>query len=121
MTTIQNFTDLIVYQKAHVLVLKVYKTTSVFPKEEIFGITSQMRRSAISITSNIAEGFGRNHARDKQQFYAIAKGSVLELQSQILISCDLKFIKQELSKELNENILEITKLLAGIIRSADSR
>ena len=79
---IREFTDLIVWQETHKLVLLVYKTTKYFPKEEVFALTSQMRRSAVSIPSNIAEGFGRHSYKEKVQFYYLAHGSLLELKNQ---------------------------------------
>jgi four helix bundle protein len=76
---IKEFTDLIAWQEAHKLVLQIYELTKEFPKDELFGLTSQIRRSAISITSNIAEGFGRQKYGEKIQFYYIAQGSITEL------------------------------------------
>ena len=79
MERIKSFTDLIAWQEAHKLALIVYKTTKKFPENEKFGLVSQMRRSAVSITSNIAEGFSRVSKKEKLQFYAIARGSLTEL------------------------------------------
>lgn len=118
---IQNFTDLIAWKEAHELILVVYRETTKFPDTEKFSLVSQMRRSAISITSNIAEGFGRNGAREKAQFYAVAKGSLLELQSQIYIARDLLYISKEKCDMLDEKILLITKLLAGLVKSSMKR
>lgn len=89
---IYAFTDLIVWQEAHKLVLMIYVVTKKFPREEIFELTSQMRRSAVSITSNIAEGFARRSNKEKLQFYAIARGSLVELESQLLVARDVAFI-----------------------------
>lgn len=89
---IRSFTDLIVWKESHKLVLMIYITTKKFPREEIFGITSQMRRAAVSITSNIAEGFARRSNKEKLQFYAVARGSLVELESQLLISRDVGFL-----------------------------
>ena len=118
---IQNFTDLIAWQEAHALVLVVCKETSSFPDIEKFVLVSQMRRSAISITSNIAEGFGRGGAREKAQFYSIARGSLLELQSQLYIARDLSYISKEKCVELDKKIYLVTKLLAGLVRSSMKR
>ena len=115
---IQNFTDLTSYKIAHSLVLKVYKIIKRFPIEERFALSDQMRRSVISITSNIAEGFSRNTAKDKSQFYAIAKGSVTELQSQALIAKDLSYITESEYKDLENDIVNIIRLVSGLIRSA---
>jgi four helix bundle protein len=78
---IQNFTHLIAWQKSHELVLNIYKILKKLPNEEKFALADQMRRSSISITSNIAEGFSKNTKKDKVQFYTISKGSLSELQS----------------------------------------
>ncbi|OHA15700.1 MAG: hypothetical protein A3H57_04055 [Candidatus Taylorbacteria bacterium RIFCSPLOWO2_02_FULL_43_11] len=91
---IHDFTDLIVWKEAHRLVLAVYHNSEKFPKEEIFGLTSQMRRAAISVTSNIAEGFGRKNYKDKIHFYFMSLGSLYELQSQLLIAKDLQYISE---------------------------
>ncbi len=115
--TIRSFTDLIVWQRGHSFVLEIYKTTSFFPKEELFGLTSQMKRAVISITSNIAEGFVRHSKKEKVQFYYIALGSTAELQSQLLIAKDLQFITSERFNFLFEKIVEISKLTNSLIRS----
>ena len=90
-TKIKSFTDLYAWQEGHKLVIMVYKVTKSFPKEEVFGMVSQMRRCVISITSNIAEGFSRNTTKDKVQFYCIAHGSLTELQNQLLAARDRLF------------------------------
>jgi len=74
---IEEFTDLIVWQEGHKLVLQIYKITKLFPKEETYSLTDQMRRAAVSVTSNIAEGFGRQGMKEKVQFYFLAKGSLV--------------------------------------------
>lgn len=117
---IRNFTDLIAYQNAHKLVLETYAITKRFPAEERFCLTDQMRRSAISITSNIAEGFSRKTARDKSQFYAIAKGSLTELQSQMLTARDLGYIAEKEWRNLEDCFAKTAKLLSGLIKSAQS-
>ena len=88
---IKTFTDLIAWQESHKLVLLIYEETKKFPKEEIFILTSQMRRAAISITSNIAEGFGRRSYKEKVQFYYLAQSSLTELKNQIITSKDIKY------------------------------
>ena len=115
---IKRFTDLQVWKEAHSLVLDVYKVTKNFPSEERFGLTNQMRRSAVSVPSNIAEGFGRNTAKDKAQFYSIAKGSLLELQSQMYIAIDLNFVEQKNMANFNERIELTARLISGLIKSA---
>jgi len=116
--TVKNFTDLTVYQKAHSLVLKIYSITNNFPSEEKFCLTDQIRRSAISVTSNIAEGFSKNSAKDKSQFYAISKGSLTELQSQMLVAKDLKYVTAEKFQNLESDFTNIAKMLSGLIKSA---
>src|SRR3989344_5276169 len=88
---IQSFTDLEAWKRGHALTLEIYKITKTFPKEELFGLTSQIRRSALSITSNIAEGFSRKSSKEKIQFYFIALGSTTELQNQLLLSRYIAF------------------------------
>ena len=97
----KSFKDLIVWQKAYRLVLEVYKITKAFPRSEIYGLTQQMRRAAISMPSNIAEGYGRKHKAEYQQFLSIAYASLLELETQYWLSLDLNYInKNELLKIL---------------------
>jgi len=115
---INHFTDLIVWQKAHELVLFLYKITKTFPAEEKFGLTIQMRRSSVSITSNIAEGFGRNTIKDKVQFYTIAKGSLFELESQLFIARDSKYLSPDYHKRLSGDLDTISRPLTGLKRSA---
>lgn len=114
---IQNFTDLIAWQMAHELVLAIYRETKVFPADERFGLVSQMRRSATSITANIAEGFGRQGTRDKIQFYVISRGSDTELQDQLLTARDLGYISEELCEQLTELAITVHKIINGLIRS----
>jgi len=113
---ITSFTKLIVWQEAHKLVLMVYKVTDSFPKKELFVLTSQMLRCAISITSNIAEGFTRMGKQEKRQFYYTAKASLTELQNQLLIAKDVGYINQKVFNEIAEQTIKISKLLNGIIK-----
>lgn len=112
---IKNFTDLIAWQEAHSLALNVYKATKAFPKDELYGLVSQMRRAAVSITSNIAEGFGRRSNAEKQQFYSIAGGSLSELQSQMFLARDFGYIDNNLHTELFEQSGNVYKLINGLI------
>lgn len=100
------------------LVKMVYQTTTSFPKEELFGIVSQMRRSAISIPSNIAEGFGRKTHKDQDQFYYIAYGSSLELETQLLLAKDLKFIS---SKDLGKTLSILTEIIKMLHKMTHSK
>ncbi|MFC1621459.1 four helix bundle protein [Candidatus Omnitrophota bacterium] len=99
----KGFKDLIVWQKAFRLVLEIYKTTKDFPKSEVYGLAQQMRRAAVSIPSNIAEGYGRQHKGEYKQFLSISYGSSSELETQYLLSIDLDYIKKN---EIIENLLK---------------
>lgn len=110
-----NFKDLMVWQKSMELVTDIYKITSDFPSNEKYGLVSQVRRSAISIPSNIAEGNSRRSVPDYIQFIKIARGSAAELETQIIISKNLEIIDKEKHMELNLKITEISKMLNGLI------
>jgi len=118
---IQNFHDLDAWQKGHLLTLEVYKITRKFPKEELFGIVSQIRRAASSITANIAEGFARYHFKDKARFYYQSRGSVAEVQNFLLLARDLKFIDERTCKELGELANDVRQILNGLIRSIEKQ
>jgi len=92
---IKSFTDLLAWKTGHKLVIDTYKYTENFPSKEIFGLTNQIRRCVVSITSNIAEGFSRGSTKDKANFYNIALGSLAELQNQILIAKDVNYLIKE--------------------------
>ncbi len=113
---IQSFIDLEVWQEAHKLVLFVYETTKKFPKEEIFGLVSQMRRAAVSVTSNIAEGFSRISYKEKAQFYSMSHGSLTELQNQILIAKDVEYLDLENFRKLVDQLVIVHKLLNAFIK-----
>jgi len=115
---INNFTDLEAWKESQKLVLLVYKTTKNFPSDERFGLTNQVRRASVSIVSNIAEGFGRNSGKDKAQFYAIAKGSLLETESQLLVAKDLGYLSEENFNDLNILMRIAIKLISGLVNSA---
>ncbi len=112
-----------VWQKSHQLTLDVYKATSLFPKEELFGLTSQIKRSSSSIPMNIAEGCGRNSDKDFCRFLYIAFGSANELEYQIILSIDLKYIDDTIGNPILTQIEEVKKMLNGLIsklNNADS-
>lgn len=111
----KSYRDLIVWQKSMNLVTLVYSLTSEFPENEKFGLTSQVKRSAVSIPSNIAEGYGRNYRKDYSRFLQIARGSLFECQTQIEISINLNFISIENCKEINELSIEVEKMLNSLI------
>lgn len=120
-TAIRSFTALIAWQEAHRLVLMVYKVTESFPKSEMFGLVSQLRRAAVSISSNIAEGFNRSSLREKIQFYYIAVSSLTEVQNQLLIARDVKFLSKEIFDDLAKQTVSVSKLLNGLIKKTKSR
>ena len=116
-SNIRHFTHLIAWQKAHKLARKIYKLTKDFPKDELFGLISQIRRAACSITCNIAEGYGRYHHKDKIKFYYQARGSNMEVQNLLILSHDLDYITDECFDELKLLVYEGYKLLNGLINS----
>ena len=118
LSTIKSFTDLKAWQEGHKLVLAVYSVSKQFPKDELFGLTSQMRRCAVSITSNIAEGFSRNSYKEKVQFYCMALGSVTELQNQLLIARDIKYLPASEFTNMAEQTVITNKLLNGLIKKS---
>jgi four helix bundle protein len=118
---IKNFYDLEVWKKGHELVLGVYKITNDFPKEETYGITSQLRRAVSSITANIAEGFARYHFKDKVRFYYQSRGSVAEVQNFLLLAKDLDLIANEQCKESGEKADEVGRLINGLIKSIENQ
>ena len=120
-TKIQKFTDLYTWQSGHQLVLQIYEDTNSFPKAEMFGLTNQMRRAAVSITSNIAEGFGRSSEKEKIQFYAIARGSLTELQDQLIIAKDIRYLSDMAFDNLWQQSVTVHKLLNGLITSIRSK
>jgi len=115
---IRTFTDLYAWQEAHKLVLMIYRLTKNFPKEELFALTSQIRRAVVSITSNIAEGFSRQSYKDKVHFYYMAQGSTTEVQNQLLIARDIDYINQENFTELAHQSIIVHKLLNGLIKKS---
>ena len=117
---ITSFTKLYAWQEGHKLVLFVYKTTKMFPKDEVFGLISQMRRCAVSITSNIAEGFSRNSWKEKLQFYCMALGSLTELQNQLIIARDVGYISTiEFERIASQSVL-VSKITNGLIKKSRS-
>jgi len=118
---IKEFTDLEAWKEAHKLVLLVYMTTKKFPPDELFGLVSQLRRASISITSNIAEGFSRYHYADRIRFYYMARGSLSEVQNQLLASRDLQYIPNLEYENFKKNIDHVFALLNGLIQSTNQR
>jgi four helix bundle protein len=109
----RNFLNLEIWKKSHQLTLKIYKTTKHFPKEETFGLTSQMRRSSSSIPTNIAEGCGRNSNPQLANFLQIVSGSCSELQYQIILSKELSYITEEVFYELHADVIDVRRMIFG--------
>jgi four helix bundle protein len=116
----KSFTDLLVWQEGHKLVLMVYTETKSFPKDELFGLTSQMRRSAVSITSNIAEGFSRQSYKEKVQFFSISLGSLTELQNQLLIAKDIGYLEKKKFSQLAEQSVILQKMMNSFVKKTKS-
>jgi four helix bundle protein len=112
--------DLIVWKKSIDFVTEIYKETSNFPREEMYGLISQLRRAAVSIPSNIAEGAGRNTNKEYARFLFIARASAAEIETQLLISENLGYIKLS-ENQLNDNLLEILKMLTSLINKINKR
>jgi four helix bundle protein len=114
---IKNFEDIVAWQKSHQLVLLVYKLTDKYPKQEVFGLTSQSRRCGVSIPSNIAEGFRRRTVNDSLHFYNISQGSLEELRYQMILARDLSYIIEAEYERFNLLAQEVSKVLNGWIKS----
>lgn len=112
-----DFKSLIVWQKSVSLVTDIYTLTEKFPKNEIFGLTSQMRRASVSIPSNISEGHSRRSSKDYIQFLKFSRGSLAELETQILISKNLNFITEKEYLEIDKKTIEVSKMLNSLISS----
>ena len=115
-----NFKELMVWQKAIDLVTEIYKITRAFPKEEVFGLVSQMQRAAVSIPSNIAEGHERNSDKEFAQFLCIARGSLAELETQIIIAEKLSYITKEQRISILNNCYEIGRMINGLLKKINS-
>ena len=119
--TIRNYADLIAWQKAMALAESVYKTTSNMPREELYGLTSQMRRAAVSIPSNIAEGEGRRTHGEFLHMLSISYGSLRELETQTVLANRLHFIQDNDARTVMEECGEVGRLLNGLMKSVASR
>jgi four helix bundle protein len=115
---ISSFTDLEAWKEGHKLVLNIYKLTQSFPKTEAFGLVSQMRRAAVSITSNIAEGFSRSSYQEKVRFYTVSQGSLTELQNQLLISRGIGYLSLETFNAVIPQTIRVHKITNGLIKGA---
>jgi four helix bundle protein len=117
---VRTFRDLVVWQKAIDLVTEIYRVTQQFPKEEMFGLISQLRRAAVSVPSNIAEGQGRLTEKEFRQFLGNARGSLSEVDTQIIISKNLGYLDESDFKKLSTMIAEVGRVLNGLISSVIS-
>jgi len=118
---VQHYRELIVWQKAIVLVETVYRATEGFPKTEIYALTNQIRRAAVSIPSNIAEGQGRNSTRDFLHFLSVAQGSLMELETQITIATRLGYLEASQEESLLTSTAEISRMLSGLKSSLNKK
>jgi len=118
---IKSFKDLEIWKKGIKLVEDVYAVTKTFPKEEIYGLTSQLRRSAVSIPSNISEGFARFHDKEYKKFLYVSLGSCAELTTQIIIASRLKYIDKTKADTFLYNIDEISKMTMGLIKKLNAK
>ena len=120
--TIQTYRDLIVWQKSMDLVIEIYRLVKLFPQEEMYGLTSQIRRAAVSVPANLAEGHGRIHRKEYLHHISIARGSLMEVETHLQIALRLEYIQREQIRQVWTLLQEIGKLLNGLIRSlaADS-
>lgn len=111
---IKTVKELLIWQKGLVLVRQIYQATKSFPREEVYGIVSQMRRSSISVPSNIAEGFRRRHSKEFKQFLNIGLGSLAELETQVLISGELGYLAADIKNSLLEEIDHLTAMMISL-------
>jgi four helix bundle protein len=111
-----NFRTTRAWQRAHCLALHVYRSTTTFPNRERYGLTAQIRRAAVSVISNIAEGFGRKNDKELARFLSIARGSVRELESQFILSRDLGYLGRSDWRELDAEAQEVSRILNGLIQ-----
>jgi len=117
----KTYRDLQAWQKSMTLVTEIYKILKSFPKDEIYGLTSQMKRCAISIPSNMAEGYGRNSTNEYIHFLRIATGSLYELQTQLEISTNLNYLDKDSFDKLYESSREIERMLSSLIRKLSGK
>ena len=117
----KSYIELDVWKQSRQLVKQIYGLTKHFPKEEQYGLSSQMRRCSVSIPSNIAEGHGRNHIKDSLQFFFIARGSLYELETQLYLSNDLGYFSSEILVEILEKVTNCKQMLNGLIRYFENR
>lgn len=117
----KDFRKLIVWEKAHKLTLEVYRITSLFPREELYGLTSQIRRASVSIPANFAEGCGRDSEGELLRFMRIAMGSSSELEYEILLAQDLGYLSIEEFNEISRDLVEVRKMLNAFIQKLKAK
>ena len=117
---LKNYKELKVWQKSYQLCLEIYRVTTEFPKEERFGLTSQIRRAGVFVVSNIAEGYGRKTTAEYIRSLYIAYGSICELETQMLLSGDLSYIENAKLKGVKEKVQEVERMLKALIKSLES-
>lgn len=118
---IKSYKDLIVWQKAILLVTNIYAISKTFPDSERFGLSNQLNRAVVSIASNIAEGWGRETNKNNLQFLRMSRGSLMEVETLILISKNLNYIDDEKFKRISNEIEEVGKILQGLIKSVQQK
>lgn len=116
-----NFRTLLVWQKSMALTTKIYTLTNKFPKEEVFGLTSQIKRSSISVPSNIAEGYGRDSDKELLRFLSISTGSLFEMQTQLEIAKNISYLKEDDFNKLYEDSREVERMLVSFIKKIKDR
>ena len=116
---LRNFKELKVWQKSYALCLEIYKMTNSFPREEVYGLKSQIRRAAVSVPSNIAEGYGRKTTLDYIRYLYISYGSNCELETQLLLSSDLNYVKNGEMKGIQRELGEVERMLKALIKSLE--
>lgn len=117
----KNYKELLVWRKAHDMTLNVYRMTGTFPREELYGLTSQLRRSAASIGANIAEGSGRRATKEMCRFLQIARGSASETEYHLLLARDLKFVGEPDFRRLSGQADEVQRMLTALIKSLQTK
>lgn len=117
----KDFKDLKVWQKAHELTLAIYAATRAFPREEVYGLTSQLRRAAVSVSANIVEGCGRRSDGEFVRFLQIARGSSAEVEYHLLLSRDLKFMPESGFQNLQRKLAEVQRMLTSLVSSIEKK
>ncbi len=120
-SSVRSYRDLLVWQKSMDLAMEIYAVVKNFPKEELYGLTSQMKRSALSVPSNIAEGSSRRTTGEFMRYINIATGSLAEIETQIIFSSRLNYINKEITSSLLKQADEVSRMLQGLYNSLESK